>query len=370
MTGAPFLISPFSILPWSAFPAGPGSPFLTRQKWAKERPGAAWGPRPMSVREALFSRRMVPRSLNRSPGLERRCTGLTWDPGRRFVDRTFLEPRRGGKNCLPRGLPRPPSLWLGSGAAFGSAAFAAELPSGHFPTDSTRARRSAPGPIDIRIGKSYSILGCTRHPGALRPGPHTPMVCGSVSPGPYGGAQGRGEASFWDRFYTIASAYVSLPQRFVPDFPSALSRALAPWALRPCPPSAGGRWQEGGGSFLLFLLPRASALPLGLRPCPRRGGRWQEGPRLVPDFPSCPGPAPAPWAFGPVPRPRGTLAGGRRLVPGFPSALGQRPAPWACGPVPRPRGTLAGGVNSPFLVRRCRLSRTMWLPFPPPEPPS
>ena len=39
MKGFLFQISLSFFLPGSAFPAGPGSPFLTRQKWAKERPG-------------------------------------------------------------------------------------------------------------------------------------------------------------------------------------------------------------------------------------------------------------------------------------------------------------------------------------------
>ena len=61
----------------------------------------------MSVREALFSRREVPRSLNRSPGLERRGTGLTWDSEGAFVGETICGakrrklPARGGYPARP-----------------------------------------------------------------------------------------------------------------------------------------------------------------------------------------------------------------------------------------------------------------------------
>ena len=46
-----FQISPGFFLPWSAFLSTPGSPFLTRQKWAKERPRGK-PPGPVLLRQA------------------------------------------------------------------------------------------------------------------------------------------------------------------------------------------------------------------------------------------------------------------------------------------------------------------------------
>ena len=75
--------------------------------------GGGLGAAAMSVREALFSRRFVPRSLNRSPGLERRCTGLTWAPEGAFVDRTIFGAPQGRKKLPARGgyPARPACGW-------------------------------------------------------------------------------------------------------------------------------------------------------------------------------------------------------------------------------------------------------------------
>ena len=75
--------------------------------------GGGLGAAAMSVREALFSRREVPRSLNRSPGPERRCTGLTWAPEGAFVDRTIFGAPQGRKKLPARGgyPARPACGW-------------------------------------------------------------------------------------------------------------------------------------------------------------------------------------------------------------------------------------------------------------------
>ena len=99
----------------------------------------------------------------------------------------------------------PPSLWLGSGAAFGSAASPRNYP----PAISTQAARApaAPPPALRAECKSYSILDWENHPGALRPGPHTPMVCGSVSPGPLPWGPGKKKGFFPGKMLLPASAW-------------------------------------------------------------------------------------------------------------------------------------------------------------------
>ena len=145
----------------------------------------------------------------------------------------------------------PPSLWLGSGAAFGSAASPRNYP----PAISRQTARApaAPPPALRADRKSYSIPGGK-----------------SAGSGP---RQGRGfflgkillPASAWSPFRHGSFLTSFLPSAgLLPPGPSALS------------PVRGGRWQEGGGSFLASLLPWASALPPGpLALSPVRGGRWQ-----------------------------------------------------------------------------------------------
>ena len=117
-----FQISPGLILPRSAFPASAGQPISDSPEMGERATGGGPGPAAMSVREALFSRREVPRSLNRSPGLERRCTVLTWDAEGAFKGAPIFAGRRPEKIACPRGLPRPPNRSARSTvAAFGFA---------------------------------------------------------------------------------------------------------------------------------------------------------------------------------------------------------------------------------------------------------
>ena len=105
----------------------------------------------------------------------------------------------------------PPSLWLGSGAAFGSAASPRNYP----PAISRQTARApaAPPPALRADRKSYS------NPGGKGAGP--------------GPSQGEGLLSREDT--APRQRVVSLPQRFVPNSTSALSWALAPWAFGPVP---------------------------------------------------------------------------------------------------------------------------------------
>ena len=95
------------------FPRRSGQPISDSPEMGERATGGGLGAAAMSVREALFSRRMVPRSLNRSPGPERRCTGLTWDPEGAFVDRTIFGAPQGRKKLPARGgyPARPACGW-------------------------------------------------------------------------------------------------------------------------------------------------------------------------------------------------------------------------------------------------------------------
>ena len=95
------------------YPRNSGQPISDSPEMGERATGGGLGPAAMSVREALFSRWEVPRSLNRSPGLERRCTVLTWDSEGASVDRTIFGAPQGRKKLPARGgyPARPACGW-------------------------------------------------------------------------------------------------------------------------------------------------------------------------------------------------------------------------------------------------------------------
>ena len=73
----PFSDKPGFLSTLVRFPRRSGQPISDSPEMGERATGGGPGPAAMSVREALFSRWEVPRSLSISLGLERRCTGLT-----------------------------------------------------------------------------------------------------------------------------------------------------------------------------------------------------------------------------------------------------------------------------------------------------
>ena len=162
------------------FPRRSGQPISDSPEMGERATGGGLGAAAMSVREALFSRRMVPRSLNRSPGPERRGTVLTWASEGSFKGAPIFAGRRPEKIACPRGLPRPPNRSAGSTvAAFGFArpagaqnypweAFeAVRVPFRLAPALTGRALRAIKDPLPAAAGRPLQEGGSER--GATQP---------------------------------------------------------------------------------------------------------------------------------------------------------------------------------------------------------